>query len=160
MKSVIVAFTGHRSYHHEADMKLDTIVANLYDEGARTFRVGMADGFDLAAAEAVIRLQSTHDDISLEAYTPFPTFASGFSSTDAIRYDAIISHCDSVTYAMERYHNSAYMLRNNMLVDGAQVVVAWWNGTRSGTGYTVGRARRNRCRIINLYPQPQLEIDF
>lgn len=160
MKTFIVAFTGHRNYQHEVAVELDDSIARLYNEGARTFRVGMAEGFDLAAAEAVIRLRSTHDDIRLEAYIPYPAFANNFSATNAIRYGAIIEQCDSVTYAMSGYHSSVFMLRNDMLVDGASVVVAWWNGSRSGTGYTVGRARSNKSRIVNLYPQAQLEITF
>jgi uncharacterized phage-like protein YoqJ len=160
MNHFIVAFTGHRSYHHEAAIELDLCVARLYDEGARTFRVGMAEGFDIAAAEAVIRLRKSYGDIRIEAYVPFPSFAKNFSSVDSIRYKAIIAECDSVTYAMESYNSSAFMLRNDILVADAQVVVAWWDGSRSGTGYTVGRARSNKSRIINLYPRRQLEIEF
>lgn len=160
MSDHIVAFTGHRSYRHEADIELDSAIERLYNEGARTFRVGMAEGFDLAAAEAVIRLRNVHSDIRIEAYVPYPTFANNFSATNAVRYATIIAQCDNVTYAMDSYHSSVFMLRNDMLVDGAEVVVAWWSGSRSGTGYTVGRARNNKSRIVNLYPQSQLEITF
>ena len=52
-----VAFTGHRSYHHESDDALQGVVRQLYADGARVFRVGMAEGFDLAAAECVVQLQ-------------------------------------------------------------------------------------------------------
>jgi uncharacterized phage-like protein YoqJ len=160
MRSFVVAFTGHRSYSHQACTALQECVARLYAEGARTFRVGMAEGFDLAAGEAVISLMAQHDDVALEAYIPYPNFASNFSVVDAQRYNQIIARCRRVTYAAEVYHTSVFRLRNDMLVDGAQVVVAWWNGRASGTGYTVGKGRSRRCRIVNLFGGSQCELEF
>lgn len=155
-----MAFTGHRSYSHQACTALQECVSRLYAEGARTFRVGMAEGFDLAAGEAVISLMAQHDDVALEAYIPYPNFASNFSVVDAQRYNQIIARCRRVTYAAEVYHTSVFRLRNDMLVDGAQVVVAWWNGRASGTGYTVGKGRSRRCRIVNLFGGSQCELEF
>lgn len=48
------AFTGHRTYGGEADAALRATVRRLYARGFRTFLCGMAVGFDLAAAEAVL----------------------------------------------------------------------------------------------------------
>ena len=49
-----VAFTGHRTYDGQAAAALRTTVGELYARGFRTFLCGMAMGFDLAAAEAVL----------------------------------------------------------------------------------------------------------
>lgn len=155
-----VAFTGHRSYCHQSDNQLRSVVEQLYDEGARCFRIGMAEGFDMAAAESVMQLMSRHSDITLEAYIPFPDFASRFSLVDRLRYDAILRQCDSVNYATEEYEQSSFMMRNDRLVANAEVVVAWWNGTNSGTGYTVRQARRNGARVINIYPSTQYSLEF
>ncbi len=160
MSGFIVAFTGHRSYNHEACSALHRSVERLYAEGARIFRVGMAEGFDLAAAETVVKLMEQHDDILLEAYIPYLDFAARFSTVEYFRYKKILEMCSRVVYVSESYHTAVFRLRNDMLVDGAQVVVAWWNGRASGTGYTIGRGRRNRCRVINLYGGSQCEIDF
>lgn len=48
------AFSGHRTYRGDADAALRTTVRELYARGFRTFLCGMAVGFDLAAAEAVL----------------------------------------------------------------------------------------------------------
>lgn len=48
------AFSGHRTYRGDADAALRTTVRELYARGFRTFLCGMAAGFDLAAAEAVL----------------------------------------------------------------------------------------------------------
>lgn len=49
-----VAFTGHRTYRGQAAAALRAAIGELYARGFRTFLCGMAVGFDLAAAEAVL----------------------------------------------------------------------------------------------------------
>lgn len=159
MKSTlnIVAFSGHRSYDHSADDKLRSVVADLYDDGVRIFRVGMAEGFDLAAGEVVLSLMDVHDDIVLEAYVPWPLFSARFERESRMKYDAIIAKAQVIRYAGFAFQNNIFHQRNDMLVDGAGYLVAWWNGSRSGTGYTVGRARRHHAKIINLHPSSSIE---
>ena len=159
MKSTlnIVAFSGHRSYDHSADDKLRSVVADLYDDGVRIFRVGMAEGFDLAAGEVVLSLMEVHDDIVLEAYVPWPLFSARFERESRMKYDAIIAKAQVIRYAGFAFQNNIFHQRNDMLVDGAGYLVAWWNGSRSGTGYTVGRARRHHAKIINLHPSSSIE---
>ena len=148
----IAAFSGHRTYDNSADDMLRSTVADLYAEGVRIFRVGMAEGFDLAAGEAVVALMELYEDVVLEAYVPWPMFSARFDRIDKARYDAIIAKAHIVRYSGFAFQPNIFHLRNDMLVDGAGYLVAWWNGSRSGTGYTVGRARKQRAKIINLYP--------
>lgn len=148
----IVAFSGHRSYDGSADDRLRSVVADLYAEGVRIFRVGMAEGFDLAAGEVVLSLMELYDDIVLEAYVPWPLFSARFDRESKLKYDAVIAKAQIIRYAGFAFQNTIFHQRNDMLVDGAGYLVAWWNGSRSGTGYTVGRARRQRTKIVNLYP--------
>ena len=57
--------------------------------------------------------------------------------------------------------NLSYLRRNDFLVDNATVVVAWWDGVpRGGTAYTLRRARHAGCRVINIYPDLQLDFGF
>lgn len=156
----IATFTGHRSYDGEANEALRTTIDALYDEGVRTFRVGMAEGFDLAAAEAVVALRDKVGDVVVEAIVPWPAFASRFGMRARAIYDAVIATADIVRYADSAYHPMIFHRRNDMLVEGADVVVAWYDGSKGGTDYTVRRARRLGCRIINLRPSEQLSIVF
>lgn len=156
----IVAFTGHRNYNGTANRKLLDIVTQLYAEGARTFRIGMAEGFDLYAGEAVLKLMGEHNDIILEAYIPWPTFSNRFKPSDRSRYEAILCRTHVVRYISTEYHKRVFHDRNDMLVDGADYLVAWWDGSPSGTGYTLGKARKNGCHILNLYPDPQLNLEL
>ena len=148
----IAAFSGHRSYDNSVDDVLRSTVTDLYAEGVRIFRVGMAEGFDLAAGEAVVALMELYEDVVLEAYVPWPMFSARFDRIDKARYDAIIAKAHIVRYSGFAFQTNIFHLRNDMLVDGAGYLIAWWNGSRSGTGYTVGRARKQRAKIINLYP--------
>jgi hypothetical protein len=45
-----------------------------------------------------------------------------------------------------------------MLTDNATHLIAWWNGSKSGTGYTVKRAQKLGCTVINLHYSAQREI--
>ena len=51
---ISVAFSGHRTYRGDAAGTLHRTLEELYARGFRTFLSGMAVGFDLAAAEAVL----------------------------------------------------------------------------------------------------------
>lgn len=156
----IVAFTGHRTYDGSANDILMATIRELYFEGAHHFRVGMAEGFDLAAGEAVVSLMQEYHDIILEACIPWPTFNTRFSTTDQQRYNNILTQATIIRYSGEAYHPTIFHHRNDMLIEEANIVVAWWNGGSSGTGYTVKRAKKLGLIIKNIHPKNQLSIEF
>ena len=152
-----VAFTGHRTYRDEArELLLPTLEA-LYDRGFRTFLSGMAVGFDLAAAEAVLLLRQRHAEVRLVAVVPFRHQAARFPAAQRLRYERILAAADSIEVLSEEYHRGCYARRNDFLVDHAQVVVAWYDGLpEGGTHYTVERARTRLREVINLHPADRL----
>ena len=156
----IVAFTGHRTYDGSANDLLRATIGELYTEGARHFRVGMAEGFDLAAAEMVVELMASDGAILLEACIPWPTFDAHLNAEERARYNDILKHATVVRYSDNAYHPAIFRHRNDMLVEGADTLVAWWNGAQSGTAYTVKRAKKLGISIINIYPKNQLSIEF
>ena len=160
LSSGTVAFTGHRNYDNSENENLRMVVTSLYDKGAREFRVGMAEGFDLAAAEAVLELRREHRDVRLEAYVPWPYFFKGFTPENEKRYFRIIAAASVVKYVANAYVSNVFHRRNDMLVEGADYLVAWWNGCASGTGYTVRQAKRLGVNVVNLYPSSQLTMRF
>lgn len=80
-----VAFTGHRTYGGQAAAALRATVGELYARGFRTFLCGMAMGFDLAAAEAVLacRDSQTASVLSPAAASATVSPASVFSPAAA-----------------------------------------------------------------------------
>ena len=159
-ESIAVAFTGHRTYRSEADEELRQLLEELYAAGARRYLCGMAWGFDLSAGEAVVQHKLLHEDVELVAVEPFAEFRSLFRGEDAERYDALIAAADCRVVVGEN-NVGAYMRRNDYLVDHSSLVVAWWDGRRDGgTAYTAFRARRKGREVVNLYPDPQLNLPF
>lgn len=146
-----VAFTGHRTYDGRADDALRTTIADLRARGLRTFLSGMAIGFDLAAAEAVLACRSGMPDIRLVAVVPFRGQESRFSSADRERYRRILEQADATVVLAPAYHPGCYQVRNDYLVAHAATLVAWYDGSPGGTRYTVQRALRRGLELIQLH---------
>ena len=161
IKDITVAFTGHRTYSHEADDELRLLVRRLYAEGYSRFLCGMAWGFDLAAGEIVAELKQEHPEVELIAVVPHKGFFQLFRGEDAEQYKRVADIADGAEFLSDVPTDRSYLRRNDFLVDNATVVVAWWDGVpRGGTAYTLRCARHARCRVINLYPDPQLDFGF
>lgn len=158
-RSVSVSFTGHRSYCGEGRRQLADVLQMLYKEGYRRFLTGMAWGFDLAAARAVMDLQQCYGDVLLVAVEPFAGFRDLFDGDAAAGYDEVLAACSERITVCDTHTVMSYRLRNDYLVDHAAVVVAWYDGGREGgTAYTVKRARRSGVPVINLRPSEQLNL--
>lgn len=150
------AFTGHRTYRHEADESLLHTIRVLYGSGIRSFLSGMAIGFDLAAAEAVLNCRKSLPDIRLVAVIPFRGQQQRFSATDRARFDRICVEADETVILSESYDSGVYAVRNNYLVAHAATLVTWYNGSAGGTRYTVERALAQRRKLIHLHPATPL----
>ena len=107
-----------------------------------------------------MELQQEFPYIDLVAVEPFGGFRELFSGEDRELYDRVLAAATERVVVSDE-EAGVYMRRNDYLVDNASVVVAWWDSERhGGTAYTVRRARHSRVEVINLYPDPQLELEF
>ena len=147
-----VAFSGHRTYCGDAADALHRTGGELSARGFRTFLSGMAVGFDLAAAEAVLELRERMPDVRLIAAVPFQGQEARFSQSDRERFSRVLSAADVVEVLSPVYHRGCYAVRNDFLVDHARVLVAWYDGSPGGTHYTVRRAMRRGLEILDLHP--------
>lgn len=152
------AFTGHRTYDGTAAATLADAVGRAYMRGYRTFLSGMAVGFDLAAAEAVLKLRAEHPDVQLVAVIPFRGQAERFSAEDRARFQAIEAAADEVVVLSGTFHCGCYAVRNRYLADNASLVVAWYDGSSGGTQYTLRRAFARNREVWNLHPSTALSI--
>ena len=128
-----VAFTGHRTYRGAAADALRRTVGELYARGFRNFLSGMAVGFDLAAAEAVLELRERAPGVRLVAAVPFRGQEMRFSPADRERFRRVLAEADSVEVLAPAYHRGCYAVRNDFLVYNARVLVAWYDGSPGGT---------------------------
>ena len=160
-KNISISFTGHRSYQGEADAQLRQTLRQLYDDGYTHFLCGMAWGWDLAAAEAVIELRKEYGEITLIAVEPYAEFRRLFHGKDLEQYNRVVESADEGVVVSEQGGDAAFRMRNDYLVDNSAMVVAWFDGKpRGGTAYTVRRARHSHLPVINLMPNPQLSLGF
>ncbi len=160
-----VAFTGHRAMRFAVGdsaealrVRLDATLRELYARGARYFYNGMAEGFDLLAARAVIDLRRELTDIQLIAAVPFRGQAAGFSVVTRRDYEQILTTANRVDVLAEEYSRDCFLRRDDYMVERAATVVAWFDGRAGGTAYTVARARSLGCEVINLYRDGQMEL--
>ncbi len=181
-----VAFSGHRTFKMSGDdlfsppagegrpadtlaLRLDRQLERLHREGYDTFLCGMAEGFDLEAAEAVLRLrdrtagepdsvphaletESTPGTVRLIAVIPYARQAAQFSPADRTRYEAVLERADERILLSPVYHAGCFHVRNDYLVDHASLLLCYYNGTQGGTRYTVRRALKAGLPVVNLYP--------
>ena len=73
----------YRNLSEQIRGKVITMIKNLYEEGFREFYSGMAEGFDMIAAEAVLQLKEQYEDMTLVAAIPFRAQAEWFDPQDS-----------------------------------------------------------------------------
>ena len=139
-------------------LRLDATLRELYARGARCFYNGMAEGFDLIAARAVLDLQCQYSDVQLIAAVPFRGHGRSFSAVVQRDYEQILAAANRVEVLAEGYSRECFLRRDDYMVERAATVVAWFDGRAGGTAYTVARARALGREVINLYRDGQMEL--
>lgn len=152
-RNTTLCFSGRRSYvaAPEDEVRLTAAAEAARAEGYRTFISGMASGFDLAAAETVVRLRSTHSDVRLVAAVPFVGQSRDYTPADLARYDALLSAADEVWVLAESYSRGCYYRRDERMVERSARIICWYDGSPGGTRYTVRHALKAGLEIVNLF---------
>lgn len=159
-----ICFTGHRSEKLPKGETLENLRLRLAEEiekaiqdGYNTFLFGGAYGWDLMAAEEVIKKKTVINlnkprRIRLIGVIPFEEQAVRYSLADHERYYEIMPKCDDVITLNTHYNIQCYAKRNQYMVDRSNRVICYWNRqTVSGTAQTVRMAEKQKIEIINLY---------
>ncbi|MDE7301213.1 MAG: DUF1273 domain-containing protein [Clostridia bacterium] len=144
-----VAFTGHRVISEPVDEEnLISIIKELIKGGAETFLCGMAMGFDLIAAEAVLKIKRETPHIKLIACVPCPDQKNSFKWEEKAKYDRIIAQCDEVKILSDHYYDGCMLARNRYMVDNSYAVIAYKRSNLGGTVYTLKYANERGKKII------------
>lgn len=159
-----ISFTGHRRFDPERVVEsLERVIARHSASTCEvvTFLCGMAIGFDMAAAEAVIEARESGHNVKLWCVVPYADQAKFFDSENQSRYYKILEAADRVTTLQSDYTPEVFHRRNDFLVAHCDRLIAYWDGKRgSGTYYTARRARKLLIPTENLYPAQQLSLDL
>ncbi|MBP1576465.1 MAG: DUF1273 family protein, partial [Oscillospiraceae bacterium] len=108
---------------------------SLADEGFIRFRAGGADGFDLLAAEAVIKAREQHPHLQLEILLPYPEFGK-----NKPHRAEILKQADEVKVISPQYHPNCFRLRNEALLEGAHLLLFYNHQNSGGTVQTASMA--------------------
>ena len=122
----------------------------LRDQGYNTFLCGMATGFDLWAALAVLSLKKQLNDLRLIAVVPYRGQANGFSYEFKELYSKVLAAADCRVCLHQNFTRSCFHERNRAMLDHASALVCYYDGQSGGTAYTVDLARKRDMTILNL----------
>ena len=154
-KDITACFTGHRTYDGSRNEELARAVRELYALGYRNFLCGMAVGFDIVAAEVTLSLREELAGVRVVAIVPFEGVQKGFSEPWRSRFERVVVEADESITLAPKYSTEVYAVRNNFLVDHSSAIIAYFDGSKGGTAYTVRRAVKGLLRLTNLFHNPQ-----
>lgn len=157
-REITACFTGHRTYDGSRNEELKAAIRELYARGYRIFLCGMAVGFDLAAAECALSLRDELQELRIVAVVPFEGMERRFSESQRALFEQISQESEEVVTLATHYSSSVYAMRNNYLVDNSSAVIAYFDGSKGGTAYTVRRAVKSLSLIVNIYNNPQQRL--
>lgn len=156
-----VSFSGHRKERiiggdSENILRIRTAliisVTELYRQGYTVFYSGMANGFDLLAAEVVQTLRNYYKDIRLIAVVPFIGQSKYYDAKDKALYDSLLEGSDEVITLSSRYYRGCFLRRNDYMIQRSRKIIAFWDGNpKGGAYYTARKAAKNNIEFINLY---------
>lgn len=148
-------FTGHRPDKLDIGEKevkplLEKAIDDAIEDGYVTFITGMATGTDIWAGEIVLERKKHNKNIHLICALPHPGFESRRSLTEKMRFNRIIKNADFVKEINDHYFTGCYQVRNEWMVDHSNLVIAVFNGQKSGTKNTVDYAKRKGINMVNV----------
>ena len=148
-------FTGHRPDKMElGEKEIKPLLKKAIDEattnGYVTFITGMAMETDIWAAEIALERKKRNKDLHLICALPHPNFESRRSMTEKMRFNKIIKKADLVKEINDHYFTGCYQVRNEWMVDRSNLVIAVFNGQKSGTKNTVDYANRRGVQVTNV----------
>ncbi len=160
-KSRCVAFTGYRTAKmlraanyvsiSLIEDKCYETVKMLYNNDYDTFLSGAAEGFDLIAAKAVIRLRDEGADVRLIMVVPFIGQEARYDAENKELYRSICNAADGVVTLFEKFeHDYQFLRRNDCLIEHSACLICFYDGQRGGTMYTVNKAEKVGMPIFNI----------
>lgn len=151
-----IALTGHRPnklWGYNMSLPQYAIVKqalkNALDKACATTVIsGMALGFDQIGAKAALETGRT-----LIAAVPFSGQENNWPKTSQDEYRRLLALADETVIVCNGSYAPWKMLRRDIwMVDHADLVIALWNGSDSGTGHTVRYAREKGIPVWVLNP--------
>ena len=163
-RAVTVVFSGYRPskiFRSGYDPLLEArirqaiyqVVLELYDEGYRVFFSGLAPGFDMWAAQAVVSLKQAGRCPAAELHValPFPQQADDYNPCLKREYQYLLFRADEVRALYSEPDARYYRYRDNYMVSLSAVLVCYHDGQRGETDSVCQKALCLQLKTINLH---------
>ena len=128
---------------------LDHAVREAALRGYSRFITGMSTGFDLWAAESVLRARESLP-VQLLCAIPFDGQADRYPADWKRRFNRCLLAADRVYALSRRYYAGCYAARNRFMVDASSLLICYFDGRPGGTAQTVHMAEQSGLEVINL----------
>jgi len=155
MNNLIVAGTGHRpdklgGYTQEVSQKLyQTAFDWLSKNKPKLVISGMALGWDIELATAALDLR-----LPVLAAVPFIGQESKWPLQSQKNYKAILKLCKVQIVSEGSYAPYKMQIRNEFMVNKCNLLLALYNGDKSGGTYNcINYAEKRNIKIVNLYQE-------
>lgn len=164
MRETTCCFTGHRPgrlelYSAAAEPiikeRLKTALDAAVEMGCTRFVSGLAMGFDLWAADAVLKMREADSRLSLVGISPHAGQSRGWPPYWQLFFDRVAHGLDEHIVLFPRHQKGCELLRNRFMVEMSSVVIACFDGAaRGGTSHTVHLAEKYGLEVINVLDPP------
>lgn len=154
MSNSVCSFSGHRQIyriHSEAlPQRLSELIDTLIEAGVVRFCSGGATGFDLLAAELVLKKRNEGKKVSLSMILPCRDQSLFWPAELRAQYNHILSGANEVEYITDKYNQFCMHQRNRRLVDEADILLCYLMREAGGTAYTRNYAAEKKKKVINI----------
>jgi uncharacterized phage-like protein YoqJ len=161
LEGQVLAFTGHRppklgGYGSQVQEALVTTARGLL----RTVKpkeciVGMALGWDQAVAQACI-----NEKVPFAAYVPFNNYYTMWPERSQVKYKWLLERASRTNIVCHGGYSPRKMgIRNEVMVDHSEAVIALWDYTSGGTENCVIYAARVGKPTYNIWPVWSAQMD-
>lgn len=138
-------FTGHRGLGADfSEEALILAVEGVIARGVTDFYNGMAVGFDLAAAEVVLKLKKKYPQIRLIACIPCYNQEKHYDDKDKKRYAKLVKKADERVQLADEYYTGCMLVRDKYMVERADIMITYCKRNTGGTAYTVRHFKKVR----------------
>ncbi len=139
-------FTGHRELPQELNSLRDEIRFEIEKHylinGVTTFISGGALGFDMLAAEEVVRAKSIYPEIKLIFALPCSDHTKKWSAAQAARLRVLAGFADETICLSEHYYSGCMHARNRFMLENSAYCISYCRKTSGGTYYTLTLAKK------------------
>ncbi len=164
MESKVCCFSGYQpdklpfacdkadpAYNAFENKLLDQILC-LVQQGYTDFYTGMAEGFDIIAAELVLAAQtfSPQAVLRLTCVIPFRSQTAGWPRDWQERYRHVLNEADAVIVLAEHYYRGCYDDRNRYMIDHSDLLLTYYDTKAGGIQNVVNYAHKKGIEVCNL----------